>query len=161
MSTPTQDSTPSATEPQPSGVPNLLVPVSCGVILLLLAAVLWAQSGRRDALAKLQSLEGQVAPKPVRSAESDQASQEAQKVRVKLEADLAAAKKAVQDAETIQKRAEASLKKRGEELESAVKERDAAKVATEKAEETRNRAERLRDESVASRKLMEDNLRSA
>src|SRR5580700_2916083 len=144
MSTPTQD-TPSATEPQPSGVPNLLVPVSCGVILLLLAAVLWAQSGRRDALAKLQALEGQAASKPVRSAEPDQASQELKQLKAKLEVDLAAAKKAGQDAQAGQKRAEESLKKRDEELAAAVKERDTAKAATEKAEETRNRAERLRD----------------
>src|SRR6202044_2995875 len=52
------DPPPPAAE-EPTSQPNLLIPVACGVILLLLAAVLWAQSGRRDALGQVVTLEAQ------------------------------------------------------------------------------------------------------
>jgi hypothetical protein len=126
------DPPPPAAE-EPASQPNLLIPVACGVILLLLAAVLWAQSGRREALGQVATLEAQLAANKSRpAAPPDTSNQDAQR-HAKLEADLVAAQHTAQEAQAAQKQAEEKLKKHNAELAAAQKERDAAKASFAKS----------------------------
>src|SRR5579885_1164900 len=160
MTTQLPDPAPAADgEPKPQ--PNLLVPVTCGVILLLLAAVVWAQNGRRDALAQVATLQQQLAANKARPAAPPDTSNQDTQRRAKLEADLATAQHALQEAQAAQKHAEETLKKHDTERAALLKERDAAKAELTKSEEARNKAERVRDETAASRKLLEESLHAA